>query len=70
MDHMHVIVWAATDRVEGNYQGVTYVDVIVQSVPEALERVKAMFPDRKHFWVNNVIEHHAHDDRDTRLREE
>jgi len=60
-NHYHVIVWAAMDRVEGQFSQVTYVDVIAESVDEAVEKAKRLCPDRRHFWVNNIIEHHDHD---------
>ena len=58
--HFHVIVWAAEGRDGGNFTGVTYLDVIVKKVTEAVPRAKELFPKRKHYWVNNVIEHHEH----------
>jgi len=56
--HFHFTIWAADDRVGDNYQGITYVDVIAKDIDEALGRAKKICPKKRHYWVNNIIEHH------------
>lgn len=58
--HLHFIVWAATDRVGENYSGITYLDLVASDMKSALQRAKKVCPDRQHYWVNNIIEHHDH----------
>lgn len=60
MSHLHVIVWAATDKVGESYSGVTYLDMVATSMKEALDKAKKLCPGRRHYWVNNIIEHHDH----------
>jgi len=58
--HFHFIVWAALEKSENNYSGVTYLDVIAENIDDALARAKRLCPKRRHYWVNNIIEHHPH----------
>ena len=60
MEHLHFIVWAATDKVGEQYAGVTYLDLVANNMKSALERAKQICPGRQHYWVNNIIEHHDH----------
>ena len=60
MEHLHFIVWAATDKVGENYAGVTYLDLVAKDMQSALARAKAVCSGRQHYWVNNIIEHHDH----------
>ncbi len=63
-NHFHIVVWAAEGRTEVGYVGVTYVDVIVKSPEEAIERAKQLAPGRNFYHVNNIIEHHPHAERE------
>ena len=58
--HLHFIVWAATDKIGENYAGVTYIDLVANDMKSALQRAKKLCPERQHYWVNNIIEHHDH----------
>ena len=62
MPHLHWIVWAAQDKQRGptgdNYIGITYVDVLAESMEEAVKRAKKLVPGRNHYWLNNCVEHH------------
>ena len=60
MEHLHFIVWAATDKVGEQYAGVTYLDLVANDMRSALDRAKKVCPGRQHYWVNNIIEHHDH----------
>ncbi len=60
MNHYHFIVWAAEGKTEQGYSGVTYVDVICETVNEAIVRAKQLCPDKAHYWVNSIVEHHPH----------
>jgi predicted alpha/beta hydrolase len=60
MVHLHFIIWAATDKIGENYAGVTYLDLMANDMASALQRAKKLCPGRQHYWVNNIIEHHAH----------
>ena len=59
--HLHFIIWAATDKVQEQYSGVTYVDVMAPDIKSALARAKSICPGRAHYWVNNIVEHHDHE---------
>lgn len=58
-NHFHFIIWAAIDKVDDNYKGVTYVDVIAKDSKEAVKRAGDLCPGRKYYWINNIVEHHA-----------
>lgn len=59
--HFHIMIWVADGKTEQGYLGVTYVEVIAKSIEEALKRAKELIPNRNHYHVNNVIEHHGHE---------
>ena len=61
MKHFHIIIWAAEGKSETGYSGVTYVDLIVDSVNEALDRAKQLAPGRGFYYVNSIVEHHGYE---------
>lgn len=61
--HYHVVVWAADGKTAEGYSGVTYVDIIVDSVDEAVPRAQRLVPGKVFYHINNIIEHHGHEDR-------
>lgn len=56
--HFHFIIWAAKDKDKENYSGVTYIDIIENDMDAAIAKAKNICPGRKHYWVNNIVEHH------------
>lgn len=60
--HFHVVIWAADGKTETGYSNVTYVEVIAKTVSEAIERVKQLVPNKMFYHVNNIIEHHGHEE--------
>lgn len=61
MTHLHIIVLAATDKVGEQFSGVTSLDLIGTSAKEAVERAKKLCgPEKRHFHVQQIIEHHDH----------
>jgi hypothetical protein len=58
-NHFHFIIWAASDKVGDNFQGITYVDVIAADVKEAKSKAEKVCPGKRHYWVNNIVEHHG-----------
>jgi hypothetical protein len=65
MSHMHFMVWAATDKVDNNYNNITYLDIIADNPLAALNRAKALTkgltPGKRYFHLQNVTEHHDHE---------
>ena len=59
--HLHVIVWAAEGKTDSGYSGVTYIDLLADSIEMALVRAKAICPGRPYYWPNSVVEHHDHE---------
>lgn len=64
MTHLHFVIWCATDKVGDSYSGVTYVDIIAESMTEATARAMHLCPNRKYYWVNNIVEHQNTDKED------
>ena len=60
--HIHFIVWAALGKDGENYVDVVYVDVIADSIESAITRAKELCPGRGLYRVNNIIEHHNHEE--------
>jgi hypothetical protein len=61
MNHLHFLIWAAEKKTaEGQFTGVTYVDVEAASATEALKRAKEICKDLKKsvYWIQNATEVH------------
>jgi hypothetical protein len=56
--HYHFIIWAAEGKTSVAYEGITYIDLIAESVEGAIQRAKIICPDKKYYWINNIVEHH------------
>ena len=59
--HFHYLVWAAEKKTdEGQFTGVTYVDVCAASADEAIKRAKDLTKglNKKVWWLQNVTEVH------------
>ena len=56
--HLHFIVWAFDeyDPYSGNCKNNTTLDLIAESVPDAIERAQELFPG-KLYRVHSIIEH-------------
>lgn len=65
-NHLHFIIWACENKVGDNYQGITYVDVIEDTVDDAMKRARKLCPNKKIYWLNNIVEHqpHAHGEKE------
>jgi hypothetical protein len=61
--HYHFIIWAAEGKTDAAYSGVTYIELIAKSVDEALKRAKDMVPNKAFYHINNIIEHHGHEEK-------
>jgi hypothetical protein len=55
--HIHWVIWAANGKTDSGFSEVTYIDVVADDSDSALDKAKKYIPNRKFYWINNVIEH-------------
>ena len=47
-------------QVGTSYTEVTHLDLIANDIDQAVSRAMEICPNRRYYWVNDIIEHHDH----------